>query len=167
MNEPMREDGDQAPASLSGQTAESRPGTIYTCPMHPQVRRSEPGTCPLCGMMLEPLQPSGATDQNLELRDMTRRLWIGAALAAPVVLLDMATEFPALAAHRLVSPAQSLWIQFALGTPVVIWAGWPLLQRGWDSVRRRSLNMFSLIALGVSAAYLYSVVALFAPGFFP
>ena len=135
--------------------------------MHPEVRRSEPGTCPICGMTLEPLQPAGATGQNLELRDMTQRLWIGAALAAPVVLLDMATELPTLAAHRLVSPVLSMWIQFALGSPVVIWAGWPLLQRGWDAVRRHSLNMFSLIALGVSAAYLYSLVAMFASGLFP
>ena len=167
MNEPMREDGGQAPASPPGRAGEPPPRTIYTCPMHPEVRRSAPGNCPLCGMTLEPLQPATETGQNLELRDMTRRFWIGAALAAPVVLLDTATEIPALAAHQWVAPVLSMWIQFALGTPVVIWAGWPLLQRGWNSVRRRALNMFSLIALGVSAAYLYSLAAMFAPGLFP
>ena len=167
MNKPMREDGGQATASPSGLAAESRLGTIYTCPMHPEVRRSAPGNCPICGMTLEPVQPASVTGQDLELRDMTRRFWIGAALAAPMALLDMTTEIPALATHRVISPVLSMWIQFALGTPVVIWAGWPLLQRGWASVRRRSLNMFSLIALGVSAAYLYSLVAIFAPGLFP
>ena len=164
---PTRDDGAQASTSPPGFTAEPRPRTIYTCPMHPEVRRSAPGNCPICGMTLEPVQPAGEMGQKLELRDMTRRFWIGAALAAPVVLLDTAAEIPALAAHRLISSVLSMWIQFALGTPVVIWAGWPLLQRGWDSVRRRSLNMFSLIALGVSAAYLYSLVAMFAPGLFP
>ena len=167
VREMTREDGGQAPASPSGQAAESGPRTIYTCPMHPEVRRSAPGTCPICGMTLEPVQPASVTGQNLELRDMTQRFWIGAALAAPVVLLDMTTEIPALAVHQWVSPVLSMWIQFALGTPVVIWAGWPLLQRGWDSVRRRSLNMFSLIGLGVSASYLYSLVAMFIPGAFP
>ena len=143
------------------------PGTIYTCPMHPQIRRGEPGTCPICGMTLEPVQPTTEAGQNLELRAMTWRFWIAAALAAPVVLLDMTIEIPALSVHRLVSPVLAMWIQFTLGTPVVIWAGWPLLRRGWDSVHRRSLNMFSLIGLGVSAAYLYSLVAMFAPSLFP
>ena len=163
----MREDGDQAPVSPKRLVADLRPGTIYTCPMHPEVRRSRPGTCPICGMTLEPVQPASVVGQNLELRDMTRRFWIGAALAAPVILLNMTTEIPALAAHRVISPVLSMWIQFALGTPVVFGAGWPLLQRGWESVRRRSLNMFSLIALGVSAAYLYSLAAMFAPDLFP
>ena len=167
VNKPMREDGGPTPASPSRQTAESQPRTIYTCPMHPEVRRSAPGACPICGMTLEPVQPASVTGQNLELRDMTRRFWIGAALAPPMVLLDTATEIPSLAAYRVISPVLSMWIQFVLGTPVVIWAGWPLLQRGWDSVRRRSLNMFSLIALGVSAAYLYSLAAMFAPDLFP
>ena len=167
MNKPMREDGDQAPVSPKRLVADLRPGTIYTCPMHPEVRRSRPGTCPICGMTLEPVQPASVVGQNLELRDMTRRFWIGAALAAPVILLNMTTEIPALAAHRVISPVLSMWIQFALGTPVVFGAGCPLLQRGWESVRRRSLNMFSLIALGVSAAYLYSLAAMFAPDLFP
>ncbi len=167
VHEPRHEDGGPAPASSPALAAEPPIAAIYTCPMHPQIRRGEPGHCPLCGMTLERVQPAREAGQSLELRDMTRRFWVGAALAAPVVLLDMTTEIHALAVHRVVAPVLSLWIQFALGTPVVIWCGWPLLRRGWDSVRRRSLNMFSLIALGVSAAYLYSLVALLAPGLFP
>ena len=157
----------RGPAAARARMLEPPFGTIYTCPMHPQIRRSEPGNCPICGMTLERVQPASETGQSLELRDMTRRFRIGAALAAPVVFLDMATGIHALAAHRLITPVLSMWIQFAFGTPVVIWSGWPLLRRGWDSVRRRSLNMFSLIALGVSTAYLYSLVALLAPGLFP
>ncbi len=167
MNEPMREDGSQTPASPSKQAGESGFRTIYTCPMHPEVRLSAPGTCPICGMTLEPVRPARETGQSPELRNMTLRFWVGAALAAPVLLLDTAAEIPGLAAHRWISPVLSMWIQFALGTPVVTWSGWPLLQRGLDSVRRRSLNMFSLIALGVCAAYLYSLVAMFAPDLFP
>ena len=167
VHEPTREDGAHASAGSRAPAAEPPLGTIYTCPMHPQIRLREPGNCPICGMTLELLRPASETGQSPELRDMTRRFWIGAALATPVVLLDMATEIHALAVHEFVAPLLSMWIQFALGTPVVIWCGWPLLQRGWDSVRRRSLNMFSLIALGVSAAYLYSLAALFAPGLFP
>ena len=135
--------------------------------MHPEIRRGEPGSCPICGMALEPVQPAAQAESNPELRDMTRRFWGGAALAVPLLFLDMGADIRALNLHHYVSPLVSAWIQFALGTPVVLWAGWPLLQRGWDSVRRRSLNMFSLIALGVGAAYLYSLVALFAPGLFP
>ena len=144
------------------------PGTIYTCPMHPQIRRAEPGSCPICGMALEPLQPTATeSGPSPELRDMTRRFWIGAVLAFPLLLLEMGAHLSALNPQRLVSPLASLWVQFALGTPVVLGAGWPLLERGWASVRHRSLNMFSLIALGIGAAYLYSLVATLAPGLFP
>jgi P-type Cu+ transporter len=144
------------------------PGAIYTCPMHPQIRRREPGICPICGMALEPLQPTANEGgPSPELRDMTRRFWIGAALALPLLLLEMGAHIAMPNPQRLISPLASLWVQFALGTPAVLWAGWPLLERGWASVRHRSLNMFSLIALGVGAAYLYSVVATFAPGVFP
>ena len=141
-------------------------GTVYTCPMHPQIRRTEPGNCPICGMTLEPV---GAEDTgpNAELIDMTRRFWIGAALAVPTVILEMGAHFSGVNLHRFVSPQASVWIQFALGTPVVLWAGWPFFARGWASVRNRSLNMFSLIALGVGAAYVYSLAATFAPGLFP
>jgi Cu+-exporting ATPase len=135
--------------------------------MHPQIRRSEPGSCPICGMALEPLQPAAEGGSSPELRDMTRRFWIGAALALPTLILEMGGDIRALHLHHYIPPLVSMWIQFALGTPVVLWAGWPLLERGWASVRHRSLNMFSLIALGVSASYLYSLVAMFAPQVFP
>jgi Cu+-exporting ATPase len=118
-------------------------------------------------MALEPLQPAAAGGRSPELRDMTRRFWIGAVLALPVVILDMSGDIRALDLRHFIPPVVSMWIQFALGTPVVLWAGWPLLRRGWDSVRRRALNMFSLIGLGVSASYLYSLVAMLAPGVFP
>jgi Cu+-exporting ATPase len=135
--------------------------------MHPQIRRGEPGSCPICGMALEPLQPAAQSRPSPELRDMARRFWIGAALALPLLLLEMGAHLSMRGPQRLLSPLVSLWVQFALGTPVVLWAGWPLLTRGWASVRHRSLNMFSLISLGVGASYLYSLIATFAPGLFP
>jgi Cu+-exporting ATPase len=138
---------------------------IYTCPMHPQIRQSGPGACPLCGMALEPLVATAETGTNPELLDMTRRFWIGLVLALPVVVLDMGAHFFAL--HRLIAPHLSVWIQFALSTPVVFWAGWPFFVRGWASLVRRSLNMFTLIALGIGAAYGYSLVATFVPEVFP
>jgi P-type Cu+ transporter len=140
---------------------------IYTCPMHPQIRQASPGNCPICGMALEPAGVSEDTGPSAELVDMTRRFWIGAALAAPMLLLEMGAHFPVLNLHRYVSPQVSVWIQLVLGTPVVLWAGWPFFERGWASVVNRSLNMFSLIALGVGAAYAYSLVATFAAGLFP
>jgi len=142
-------------------------GTIYTCPMHPQIRRSEPGDCPICGMALEPVGATEETGPTPELIDMTRRFWIGTALAVPTVLLEMGAHFPGVNFHRLISPQTSVWLQFLFATPVVLWAGWPFFVRGWASVRNRSLNMFSLIALGIGAAYLYSLAATFAPGLFP
>jgi P-type Cu+ transporter len=142
-------------------------GTVYTCPMHPQIRRNAPGSCPICGMALEPMQPSLEGGASHELRDMTRRFRIGAALALPLLILEMGAHVPVLNLHQYVSPLAALWSEFALGTPLVLWAGWPLLERGWASVRQRSLNMFSLIALGIGAAYVYSLVATFAPGIFP
>jgi len=136
--------------------------------MHPQIRRNAPGTCPICGMSLEPVRPIAVEiGPSAELRDMTTRFWIGAALTLPLLLLEMGGHLSMNLPRRLVSPSLSLWIQFALGTPVVLWAGWPLLERGWASVRHRSLNMFSLIGLGIGASYLYSLVATFAPGLFP
>ena len=142
-------------------------GTIYTCPMHPQIRQIGPGSCPICGMALEPVGAGEETGPSAELIDMTRRFWIGAALAVPTVILEMGAHFPGLNLHHYVSPQVSVWLQFLLATPVVLWAGWPFFVRGWASVRNRSLNMFSLIALGVGAAYLYSLAATFAPGLFP
>ncbi|WP_277753804.1 heavy metal translocating P-type ATPase [Muricoccus nepalensis] len=142
-------------------------GAIYTCPMHPQVRQEGPGNCPLCGMALEPLEVTTEAGPNHELIDMTRRMWIGLALTIPVVILEMGAHIPGLGLHNLISPTASTWLQFLFATPVVLWAGWPFFVRGWQSVLARSLNMFSLIALGTGAAYLYSLVATFAPGVFP
>jgi Cu+-exporting ATPase len=152
------------------QALSSGPSTrevIYTCPMHPQIRRNAPGSCPICGMALEPLVAAHESGASAELRDMTRRFWIGAALAMPVVILEMTTHIAGMSLHHYLSPLASMWIQFALASPVVLWAGWPLLERGAASVGHRSLNMFSLIALGIGAAYLYSIAASFAPGLFP
>jgi P-type Cu+ transporter len=149
-------------------TAPSAPDTrIYTCPMDPEVRQVGPGPCPICGMALEPLEISLEETGNPELDDMTRRFWIGAALTAPLLAL-MVSEFLPLRwlQHAVAAPWLS-WIQGALATPVVLWAGWPFFQRGWTSVRTRHLNMFTLIALGVGAAYSFSVVATIAPGLFP
>jgi Cu+-exporting ATPase len=142
-------------------------GTIYTCPMHPEIRRSEPGSCPICGMALEPVGVAEGTGPSAELTDMTRRFWIGAALAAPVVILDMAADLPGLNLSRYIRPELVPWIELVLATPVVLWAGKPFFERAWASVRNRSLNMFSLIALGIGAAYGYSLAATAAPGLFP
>jgi len=142
-------------------------GTIYTCPMHPEIRQIGPGSCPICGMALEPDTVAEQTGPNPELADMTRRFWIGAALALPTVILEMGGHFPGLNLHHYVAPQVSVWLQFLFATPVVLWAGWPFFVRGVESVRNRSLNMFSLIALGVGASYLYSLAATFASGFFP
>jgi Cu+-exporting ATPase len=143
------------------------PGAIFTCPMHPEVRQVGPGSCPICGMALEPVEITAEAPPNEELADMTRRFWIGSVLALPVLILEMGSHIPGLALHDLVPPGVSVWIQFALSTPVVLWAGWPFFQRGWASVVNLSLNMFSLIALGTGAAYVYSLFATFAPGIFP
>ncbi len=140
-------------------------GTIYTCPMHPEIRRDAPGFCPICGMALEPLTVTASPHDNSELRDMTRRLWIGAILAVPVVALGMGHDM--LGLERVLAPMVSVWLQFLLASPVVLWAGWPFVVRGWASVISRNLNMFTLIALGTGVAWLYSFVATIAPGAFP
>ena len=136
----------------------------YTCPMHPQVRQIGPGNCPICGMALEPVIATGE-GESPELRDMTRRFWIGLVLALPVFALEMGGHVFDL--HHLVGAQTSNWIQLVLGTPVVIWAGWPFFVRAWASLKNRSLNMFTLIALGTGAAWLYSMVGTLAPGLFP
>jgi Cu+-exporting ATPase len=160
-----------APASFltppTKPAAPVRQGTTYTCPMHPQIRQDGPGNCPICGMTLEPLEVTAEAGPNAELIDMSRRFWIALVLALPVVVLEMGGHIPALALHELVPPRVTALIQFLLATPVVLWAGWPFFQRAWASVLHRSLNMFSLIALGTGAAYLYSLVAAFLPGIFP
>ena len=138
----------------------------WTCPMHPEIVRDGPGNCPICGMALEPAGVPG-DEPNPELVDMTRRFWIGAALAVPMLVLEMGAHFPGLDLHHYVSPQLSIWIEFVLGTPVVLWAGRPFFERGWASVLNRSLNMFSLISLGIGTAYLYSLAATFIPQAFP
>ncbi|MEP7031218.1 MAG: copper-translocating P-type ATPase, partial [Pseudolabrys sp.] len=140
-------------------------GAIYTCPMHPQIRQPGPGACPICGMALEPEMPSADTGPNPELADMTRRFWIGLVLALPVMVIEMGGHF--MGPHNWVDPALSNYIQFAFATPVVLWAGWPFFVRGWQSLLTRNLNMFTLIAMGTGVAYVFSVVATFAPGIFP
>jgi Cu+-exporting ATPase len=140
--------------------------TEYTCPMHPEVVQDEPGNCPKCGMALEP-RTIAVEEQNPELIDMSRRLWIGSALALPVFVLAMLADLaPALLPAGLGMPAVQ-WTEFVLATPVVLWGGWPFLARGWQSVRSWKLNMFTLIGLGVSVAWTYSTVALLFPGIFP
>jgi P-type Cu+ transporter len=141
------------------------PDAIYTCPMHPEVRQRGPGSCPQCGMALEPLNAAEATGENAELQDMKRRLWIAALLTVPVFVLEMGAHLAG--AHHLVGARTSQWVQFALATPVVLWAGLPFFERAVASVRNRSLNMFTLIALGTGAAWIYSVAALLLPSAFP
>src|SRR5436305_5995286 len=140
-------------------------GTTYTCPMHPEIRQIGPGSCPICGMALEPEIASADTGPNPELADMSRRFWIATALSAPVVALEMGAHIASM--HARIDPTLSNWIQFAFATPVVLWAGWPFFVRGWQSALTRNLNMFTLIAMGTGVAYLYSVVASFAPNMFP
>ncbi|MEI9805040.1 MAG: heavy metal translocating P-type ATPase [Pseudolabrys sp.] len=147
-------------------TAEAVPeGTIYTCPMHPQIRQVGPGHCPICGMALEPVIATAELGPNPELIDMTRRFWIGGVLALPAVVLEMGGHLAG--PHNWLDPTLSNWIQFVFATPVVLWAGWPFFVRGWQSLVNRSLNMFTLIAMGTGVAYAYSVVATLAPGIFP
>src|SRR5579862_746555 len=143
--------------------------TIYTCPMHPEVQQHHPGNCPKCGMTLVLRTPTAGPDQaeNAELHDMTRRFCIGAALTVPVFVLAMAHVFPSLGRQSWVDSNASRWIQFALTTPVVGWAGWPFFRRGWRSVVTRHLNMFTLIAIGVGAAFVFSAVAMLMPDLFP
>ncbi|WP_160121644.1 heavy metal translocating P-type ATPase [Rhodovarius lipocyclicus] len=141
------------------------PGAVYTCPMHPQIRQPGPGSCPICGMALEPVIASAEAPPNPELVDFTRRFWIGLVLALPVFVLEMGGHL--LGLGHLVEQTASNWIQLVLATPVVLWAGWPFFHRGWLSLMNRSLNMFTLIALGTGVAWLYSVVATLAPGVFP
>ena len=141
-------------------------GTIYTCPMHPQIRQPAPGSCPICGMALEPETPSAETGPNPELVDFTRRFWIGLVLTVPVFLLEMGGHLTGMM-HLVGGPSVGNWIQLALATPVVLWAGWPFFVRGWQSLVNRSLNMFTLIALGTGVAWVFSVVATLAPGIFP
>ena len=147
-----------------GALGEPAQGTIWTCPMHPQIRRDAPGSCPICGMALEPLQPTLEEGPNPELIDMTRRFWISALLSVPLVVLTIGAEL--IGWHPL-PMAASMWVQLGLALPVVLWGGWPFFERGWASLRSRNLNMFTLISLGVGVAFGYSLVATLAPQLFP
>ena len=139
----------------------------YTCPMHPEIVRDEPGSCPICGMALEPRTITVGDEENAELVDMSRRFWVSLVLTVPVFLVAMAEVIPGLESVGGVSKRSLVFIQLILATPVVLWGGWPFFVRGWQSVVNRSLNMFTLIGLGVSVAYAYSMVAALLPGFFP
>ncbi len=153
-----------APA-LPTKTAASGP---WTCPMHPEVVRDAPGACPICGMALEPMHPAAAGGgPNPEQTDMTRRFWVGLALSVPLLAITMAADFGASALNALLASGPGVWLQMALASPVVLWGGAPFFRRGWDSVVRGRLNMFTLIALGTGVAYGYSLVAALAPGIFP
>ncbi len=140
-------------------------GTVFTCPMHPEIRQVGPGSCPICGMALEPVMVSAESGPNHELIDMTRRFWIGLVLALPVLVLEMGGHVTGL--RMLLGSQATNWIQLALATPVVLWAGWPFFVRGFDSLKTRNLNMFTLIAMGTGIAWIYSVIATFMPGLFP
>ena len=151
-------------ADAPNAVSQAASSAIWTCPMHAQIRRPGPGNCPICGMALEPEAPSLDDAPNPELVDFTRRWWVSAVLSVPLLLLTMGADLFGL---RLVSPEMSPWLQLALASPIVLWAGAPFFVRGWASLKTRRLNMFTLIAIGVGAAYLYSLVATLAPGLFP
>jgi len=155
-------DGHQ-PSQHKRQSIPDNPDAIYTCPMHPKIRQKGPGSCPICGMALEPERISVDTGPSAELVDMTRRFWVGLVLALPVFVLEMTSHF----AGAFIPARYSIWIQLVLATPVVLWAGWPFFVRGWNSILRRNLNMFTLIAMGTGVAWVYSLVAALAPGIFP
>lgn len=155
----------EKPAAKAGVTSTPGEGVIYTCPMHPQIRQIGPGTCPICGMTLEPEVATEATGPSAELVDMTRRFWIGLVLTLPVLALEMGGHLTNL--HMLLGAQLSNWIQLVLATPVVLWAGWPFFERAWASLVNRSLNMFTLIAMGTGVAWIYSIVATAAPSIFP
>ncbi len=157
---PVHEREEERPAEVAGTG-------IYTCPMHPEVRQVGPGSCPICGMALEPVMPTEQED-NEEYLDMKKRFWIGAVLTLPLVLIAMRyIFFPGGFLERFASAHTYQWIELILATPVVLWAGWPFFLRGWQSVVNRSLNMFTLIAMGVGVAYIYSLIATFFPWIFP
>jgi len=141
--------------------------TKWTCPMHPEIVRDEPGSCPICGMALEPMTVTAEEEENAELRDMRRRFWVSTALTVPIVVIAMGHFIPGLRLERLLAWGPLGWAELLLATPVVLWGGWPFFVRGWQSAINRSLNMFTLIALGVGVAYVYSVIAIAFPDVFP
>lgn len=159
-SDPARYLGANIPAQEAPPTV-----AIWTCPMHPEIQQPKPGSCPICGMALEPFLPSATAGPSAEYRDMRLRFWVGLALALPVFALEMGGHLTGL--HMLLGRETNNWVQMLLATPVVLWAGWPFFERGWQSVQNRSLNMFSLIAMGTGVAWLYSMVAALAPAIFP
>jgi Cu+-exporting ATPase len=165
----LEESGSQTDPDDAATNASAQSQSLYTCPMHPEIEQDHPGDCPKCGMALEP--KTGAANpvegEGAELLDMTRRFWIGAALTLPVFILAMAHLIPGMGHDSWAMGDTSRWSQFALTTPVVWWAGWPFFKRGWRSIVTLNLNMFTLIAIGVGAAFLFSAVAMLAPGLFP
>ncbi len=165
-HDPDHHDHSGDPAGNDGARAGYGTAVEYICPMHPEIRRPGPGTCPICGMGLELATVAVESGPNAELVDMTRRFWIGFGLAIPVLVIEMAGHLFSWV-HEVIPVSVSVWVQLVLATPVVLWAGWPFFVRGWASVRSRNLNMFTLIALGTGVAWLYSVIATVAPGVFP
>jgi P-type Cu+ transporter len=153
----------KAPAPAASAGAE----ILWTCPMHPQIVRNEPGSCPICGMALERMTPEAGDAANPELADMTRRLWIAGALSVPLLAMAMGDDLAKPTLDAMIPPHIAVWVQLILGTPAVLWCGWPFFVRGWESVINRSLNMFTLIALGTGVAYLYSLAAALVPSLFP
>jgi Cu+-exporting ATPase len=145
----------------------AKAGILYTCPMHPEVVQDHPGSCPKCGMALEPLTPSAEPGENPELADMRRRFWFAAAMSVPLVLIAMGDMLPGRPISALLSGRARVLVELALATPVCLWSAWPFFVRAVDSVRHKSLNMFTLIGLGVSVAYGFSVVAALFPAWFP
>jgi P-type Cu+ transporter len=142
--------------------------TIYTCPMHPEIEQDHPGQCPKCGMTLEPKTVGGVDEQEQrEIRSLSVKFWVGLALTIPVLFLAMGKYIPALNLHTPIPMAISKWLELILSTPVILWAGAMFFDRGWRSLVNRQLNMFTLIAMGVGVAYLYSVVGVVFPGIFP
>ena len=162
LNPPEHDPAVKTPAM--GALPEAAQGTIWTCPMHPEIRRDGPGSCPICGMALEPLEPTLDEGPNPELIDMSRRLWVSAVLSVPLLILTMGAE---LFGWHLLPMRTSMWAQLALATPVVLWGGWPFFERFWASLKTAKLNMFTLIGLGVGTAYAYSLVATLFPQIFP
>jgi Cu+-exporting ATPase len=153
--------------SLEPLSPEASTRVEYTCPMHPEIVRDEPGSCPICGMALEPRTVTADEEDNPELRDMSRRFWLAAAFTLPLVVIAMGDLIPGKPISQLLSMGNRVWIELALATPVCLWAAWPFYTRFVRSIANLSLNMFTLIGLGVSVAYVYSVVAALAPGIFP
>ena len=151
----------------SGPPVQPAAGTKWTCPMHPQIVRDEPGSCPICGMALERMTVSAEEDDHTELREMTRRFWVSTVLTTPLLVIAMAHFIPGRPLDVVLARGPLGWIELALATPVVLWGGWPFFVRGWQSLVNRSLNMFTLIALGVGVAYIYSVIAVLVPDIFP